>query len=357
MKRKIFGILFAVVLIMSFSLVPSTPAIANSEASSTMHFSGNLTYQGGVFTGTVNMTQGTYYAMGGAGYSERHGCTDTNPCASGPGGFDVYAKVGGTAYVQGTGSYTIGGDHDAYSQSGPWGTWYTPDCADWCQYELVLTADNWSLRYKPTSESPMSGNLTWYGGGTAYAAETDLGTQDGSHGGSAAQGGGAQAWDWDCGWGIEVIPLQYPGFDVTVTGSSPNYQVTLTPAGAGSTALTAEVPDIVAISVSPTSIDFGALLPGDTSAEHEIDVENIGTHEVDVDVEVDGAALFEDYLQMHDSIGSWATSGGDNIWPNMVSNLAMDVSDKVWTRLPVPSGYTPVGEETATLIFTAAASP
>jgi len=72
--------------------------------------------------------------------------------------------------------------------------------------------------------------MIWNGDGTGYAAETDLGTQDGSHDGSAVHGGGAQAWDWDCGWGVEVVPLQYLGFQVVVTDSSASYEVTLTPA-------------------------------------------------------------------------------------------------------------------------------
>jgi hypothetical protein len=231
MMKKIFSILFALVLALSFSLVAVPAVEANTTASSTMIFEGSsLTDQGGgVYTGTIPMTPGTYYAAGGAGYSQRYGCNDTSPCAGGPGGFDVYAKRGGTAYVQGVGSWSIGTDCDAYSESGPWGTWYTPDCADWCQYSLELTADHWYLRYTATNESPMSGVICWYGDGTGYAAETDLGTQDGSHDGSEAHGGGAQAWDWDCGWGVEVIPLELPGFAVEVT-SGGSYTVTLTPA-------------------------------------------------------------------------------------------------------------------------------
>jgi len=229
--KKIFSILFALALVLSFSLVAVPAVEANTTASSTMIFEGSsLTdHGGGVYTGTIPMTPGMYYAAGGAGYSQRYGCNDTSPCAGGPGGFDVYAKRGGTAYVQGVGSWSISTDCDAYSESGPWGTWYTPDCADWCQYSLELTADHWYLRYTATNESPMSGVMYWYGDGTGYAAETDLGTQDGGHDGSEAHGGGAQAWDWDCGWGVEVIPLELPGFAVEVT-SGGSYTVTLTPA-------------------------------------------------------------------------------------------------------------------------------
>ena len=43
-----------------------------------------------------------------------------------------------------------------------------------------------------------------------------------------------------------------------------------------------DVPDIVAISVSPTVINFGTLLPGETSDVFGITVDNIGTRKVDV---------------------------------------------------------------------------
>ena len=208
--------------------VTMMPAAAppNSVASGTMHFEGALTDSGGgVYVGTIAMTDDGFYPSGG---------------------FDVYADEGGTAYVQGyygadpcnagavADTYVVGcyGEaHDAYpttTRGGPWGGWYDPDVPDWNMYELELTADHWYLRYASTSESPMSGVMNW---SITYAAETDLGTQDGAHGGSATQGGGAQAWDWDCGWGVEVIPLELPGFEVNVqdlTGG--NYHVTLTPA-------------------------------------------------------------------------------------------------------------------------------
>jgi hypothetical protein len=86
----------------------------------------------------------------------------------------------------------------------------------------------------------MSGAMNWV---TMVASETDLGTQDrpqvrsdgnppsplhGGHGGSAAQGGGAGAWDWDCGWGVEVVPLEYSSFKVAITPSG-SYTVSLTP--------------------------------------------------------------------------------------------------------------------------------
>ena len=213
-------------------------ASANTTLSSSMWFHeeyGNtLTeyttsdgYKG--YTGTINMIDEASPHWEGLG--------------DGISGFDVYAREGATAYVTNyygatggdVGSYVIGSypgsdPHDAYpTPGGPWGAWYDPDCADWDQYSLELTADHWYLRYTPTGESPMSGELVWTGDGVGYAYETDLGTQDGGHGGSAAYGGGAGAWDWDCGWGVEVIPLQYSTFAINVGPMSALQGVSLTP--------------------------------------------------------------------------------------------------------------------------------
>jgi len=199
----------------------------NTVLSSTMVFQGALTDNGdGTYTGTIPMIDedGTTYGDGESG-------------------FDVYAMQGGCAYVQDYygddqsncngqhDTYVVGyygNPHDAYTSGGPWGTWYDPDCADWDKYEIELTSDHWYLRYSPTGESPMSGSMDWT---ELYAAETDLGTQNGGHDGSAAHGGGPQAWDWDCGWGVEVIPLAFPGFNVEITNlGGGEYRVILTPA-------------------------------------------------------------------------------------------------------------------------------
>jgi len=119
-----------------------------------------------------------------------------------------------------------------------------------------------------------------------------------------------------------------------------------------SVSLTAEVLDIVAISVDPASIDYGTLLPGDTSDTKIANVTNIGTHTVDVDAEVVGDTLFEDNLQLVLS-SSW-TPGPT--WLDVITGLAMGKFKNVSTRLVVPLTYTPSGTETSTLIFTASAA-
>jgi len=217
-------LLIAIFMISTFAVI--IPVLANTIDSSTMHFEGTLTDNGdGKYTGTIAMTAGEYYVTGGPGESIWD-----------QGGFDVYAQAGGTAYVEGMDpdTWIIGEDHDAYSESGPWGSWYDPDCADWDKYSLELTSDRWYLRYTPTGESPMSGIMMWRGDGKGYAAETDRGTVADDHGGANTNtneytSGSAQEWSWHCGWGEERIPLEYPGFEVEVTGTG-DYHVKLTPA-------------------------------------------------------------------------------------------------------------------------------
>jgi hypothetical protein len=227
--KKILSGVFILTLVLSISLLTLPVAARNNTiASSTMVFSGNLTHiGGGAYVGTLPMVQESVAGLG-----------------DGEDGFDVFAEQGGCAYCEGyygTGAWNCGGtdtyligyyagnDHDAYpNPGGPWGGWYDPDCADWDKYSLELTADHWYLRYTPTGESPMSGEIEWYGDGTGYAYETDPGTLAAAHGGSDTDpteytAGSAQEWGWHCGWGEERIPLQYKGFRVTVTiGASPD---------------------------------------------------------------------------------------------------------------------------------------
>jgi hypothetical protein len=81
----------------------------------------------------------------------------------------------------------------------------------------------------------MSGVMDW---GNMYARETDVGAYLPATGtpeipgGAAAYGGGPSCWDMDWSWGSEVVPLQYPGFDVEITflPGSKVYRVILTPA-------------------------------------------------------------------------------------------------------------------------------
>ncbi len=160
---------------------------ANTIESSTMVFQGTLNFNSetGSYTGTIGATQA----------------------------FDVYAKDGGTADVTNMDptSWIIGLDNDAYSKSGPWGSWFDPDVSDWEKYTLVLEEGSWNLRYDNNENlNPFGGQINW---NNNYAVEE------------------GQNWEEQWSWGDENIPLEHTGFDVNVEDlGSDNYRVTLTPA-------------------------------------------------------------------------------------------------------------------------------
>ena len=121
-----------------------------------------------------------------------------------------------------------------------------------------------------------------------------------------------------------------------------------------SVGLTAAVDDIIAISVNPSSINFGTLIPGSTSAMKDITVKNMGTCTVDVDADLSGASatLFRSYLQLKNkTIGTpdWKTRA----WPKIVDDLVKGNFEVLRSKLPVPSTYTPAGPELGTLVFEA----
>lgn len=370
MKRRVINILVILVLAASLCLVTAAPMVANVIDSSTMIFEGTLTDNGdGTYTGILPMTPGSYYMPGGPGEGANDG---------GSGGFDIYARVGGTAYVQGIDpdNWIIGADHDAYSEGGPWGTWYDPDCADWNKYALEVTGDHWYLRYVDSWESPMSGTMNW---AAMYAAETDLGTQDrpqdispealamypslpaalhGGHGGSDVHGGGAAAWDWDCGWGVEVVPLEYAGFNVNVEDlGGGTYQVTLTPGASQNVGVTTDIGNLVAISVTPGGIDFGAILPGANVNGNDLVVSNEGNVGVDVSAELLFTGPDEFYTLFLELNGAFSTSGIWDVAGLNISSVPVLGDGTVTTALVgIPPDYPP-GEQMNTLVFWAEMTP
>lgn len=358
MSRKIISMALIFTLVLSLVTLSSIPALANDISSSTIVFEASadypLTYNGdGTYTGII-------------------------PCVVG-GGYDVYAKEGASAWFgdnPGTGpvwTEVVIASHDPFPEPE-----WDPDTPDWYQYSLYLYEEDgvqkWAIRNHPGATEtdpwytdeiaypargvPLSGIIDW---NTMYAMETDIGEYlpgTGTAeipGGAAGYGGGAGYWDMDWSWGSEAIPLQYPGFDVNISGStSTTYVVTMTPANAGTTYLTAELEDIVAISVDPTSIDFGSLIPGQSSDEYNIEVTNVGTHTVTVNADVISITgdLFYSELRLK-NVGVSSYSQRD--WPGIITGLTMGTSKTLSTYLPVPSSYVPNGVEEAQLEFTAVA--
>jgi len=98
---------------------------------------------------------------------------------------------------------------------------------------------------------------------------------------------------------------------------------------------------ILAISVSPSEIDFGTVLAGQITDAEDITVENIGTVACDVDSEVIPTETVFDYLTLDGvACDAWETS------------LVVEADDTFPAQLEVPTTASP-GVETATLIFTA----
>jgi len=234
---------------------------ANTIESSTMVFEGTLTPSGDGYEGIIDAIAGSYYVEEGDGCTcEEETCTtpDGGECN---GGFDVYAKEGGTAYYDDENQGTIGSDHDAYSSDGGWGSFYSPDVADYNNYQINFIDNNWYLEFKGVNlGTPMSGEINW---NLMYATETDVGRYrgevpadpDANDGDAEENGGGSQAWDMDWTWGSEAIPLEYSGFDIEVTNiGGDDYRVTLTPANGAITNIdTGKVYDTIQDAINDAS--------------------------------------------------------------------------------------------------------
>lgn len=115
----------------------------------------------------------------------------------------------------------------------------------------------------------------------------------------------------------------------------------------GSVGLTADNPQITAISVTPTSIDFGTLYPGQSSSVTTLTISNIGSVDVSVATSIDETGTFFtdnlwlDVMKAIDYFIDPLTVGGTPATPG--------------AKVVVPSTYPAVGEITGTLIFEATA--
>jgi len=115
--------------------------------------------------------------------------------------------------------------------------------------------------------------------------------------------------------------------------------------------LAAETVQITAISVTPSSINFGSITPGQSVLGNDITVENIGTVTVIIDAWLDPpTGTVFNYLKLN---GAYPSDSG--IWDDLISSLLPSESEIITTELDVPSTYSAQGSETARLIFEATA--
>jgi hypothetical protein len=196
----------------SLLLAGSTFASTTTRSSSTMYFTGDITM--------IFNPDGSIASMSG------RLAYDT---ATDPDGFDVYAKEGGTAYVEGyygTGPWNVGGvtdtwligldgdAHDAYPDASfgaaPWGDWYDPDVADAGQgkYYLNIGLGTWSVEYLDSGHTPFSGTFDISSPPATPPAVITMALLEGDG-----------SWNANWSWGDEVIPLQCPGFSGTGVGT------------------------------------------------------------------------------------------------------------------------------------------
>lgn len=118
--------------------------------------------------------------------------------------------------------------------------------------------------------------------------------------------------------------------------------------------LTVDVPEIISISVTPSSLDFGTItLPYDSIVPYPslaLTIDNTGTVPVDITTELSPTGtVFETHLYLPYP-GTYAK---DFVWNGLVGGDSHAEN----VRLIIPRDYSATGLETATLIFWASASP
>jgi trimeric autotransporter adhesin len=120
--------------------------------------------------------------------------------------------------------------------------------------------------------------------------------------------------------------------DFATTGTAPS-----------GTNLTATILPAVAISVNPTSIDFGELVAGDVSSGHNINIENIGGKTIDVTADVTGDALYVDSDGLYLDAAIWSFYLTDALPKHQTTTTE--------ATLHVASDYTGLGVKDGVLIF------
>ena len=119
--------------------------------------------------------------------------------------------------------------------------------------------------------------------------------------------------------------------------------------------LNANVDEIVAINVYPTTIDFGDVTPGIASSPHDINVKNVGTVTVDVDARLASLTSLTSIFQFLKLDGQGPTVQGRwlDIFP---SSLDPSITKSKTAVLVVPPTYSARGPEVAQIAFIATAA-
>ncbi len=118
--------------------------------------------------------------------------------------------------------------------------------------------------------------------------------------------------------------------------------------GTGEVGLTATIIPAIAITVEPSSLDFGELGPRDTSNPQLLTITNVGAWDVEVTCEANGEAgdLYFEGLELN----------GD-LWHLFHEIINRGNDAECSATLTVPESYTGVGEQSGTVIFWAAEAP
>lgn len=109
----------------------------------------------------------------------------------------------------------------------------------------------------------------------------------------------------------------------------------------------------IGIVLDRTAIDYGEVGPGDTSSVETVGITNIGTTDVDVTLEADGASataqeFYEQSLYVDDVLYDPVA---------VIAQILVEQSQDVDTQLKVPYDWNHIGTQEATFIFWAEASP
>jgi DMSO/TMAO reductase YedYZ molybdopterin-dependent catalytic subunit len=108
---------------------------------------------------------------------------------------------------------------------------------------------------------------------------------------------------------------------------------------------------MVGIELDRDNIDYGNIMPGESSAVETVGITNIGTVAADVTLEVDGAdAIAQDFYEQSLYIDNIIFDGA------IIASIEAGLSEDVDTQLQVPLSWTETGVQNATFIFWAEAS-